>query len=150
MLAKPFIPAKFDLPMLDNDGKNCDHWSTALTLMFTNRGIWPIVDGTKVCPDPTTDPAAHNEWCLKDREGQLMILLMLKKVGQNCVFCAKSSKKYWDRISSCYSGIVLPRLGSKPAQQAEAGRLSVLANWTDLGKKSAPGSYPVDVANFIY
>jgi len=102
--AKPFIPAKFDLPMLDDNSKNYDHWSTALMLAFTNCGIWSIVDGTEVCPDPTTDPAAHDEWCLKDHEGQLMILLALKKVSQKCIFCMKSSKEYWDHISSCYSG----------------------------------------------
>jgi len=104
VLVKSFIPAKFDLPMLDDNGKNYDYWSMALTLAFTNHSIWSIVDGTEVCPDPMTDPAAHNEWCLKDRKGQLMILLALKKVGQKCVFCAKSSKEYWDHISSCYSG----------------------------------------------
>ena len=92
--AKPFIPAKFDLPMLDDDSKNYDHWSTALTLAFTNHSIWPIVDRTKACLDPMTDPAAHDEWCLKDCKGQLMILLTLKKVGQKCIFCTKSSKEY--------------------------------------------------------
>jgi len=33
-----------------------------------------------------------------------MILLALKKVGQKCIFHVKSSKEYWDHISSCYSG----------------------------------------------
>ena len=40
--------------------------------------------------------------------------------------------------------LVLPRLGSKPARQAEAGCLSVLANRTNPGKKSAPGSHRLD------
>jgi len=102
--AKPFVPAKFDLPMLEDDGENYKTWYTALTLAFTNRSIWSIVNGTEPCPTATSDPTGHEEWCLKDHEAQLMILLALKKVGQKCVFCMKTSKEYWDRISSCYSG----------------------------------------------
>jgi len=90
--------------MLEDDGENYETWYTALTLAFTNRGIWSIVNGTEPCPTATSDPTGHEEWCLKDREAQLMILLALKKVGQKCVFRAKTSKEYWDRISSRYSG----------------------------------------------
>jgi len=62
------VPAKFDLPILDDNGKNYKLWSMALMLIFTNCSIWPIIDGTEVCPDLTTDPAAHDEWCLKDHK----------------------------------------------------------------------------------
>jgi len=100
-LAKPFVPAKFDLLTLEDDGKNYKTWYTALTLAFTNHGIWSIVNGTEPCLTMMSDPTGHEEWCLKDRKAQLMILLALKKVGQKCIFCAKTSKEYWDRIS-CY------------------------------------------------
>jgi len=60
----PFVPAKFDLPMLDDDGDNYDLWSKVLTLALRNRGLWPIVNGSETAPDATTDPAAHDEWCL--------------------------------------------------------------------------------------
>ena len=33
-----------------------------------------------------------------------MILLALRKVSQNCIFCGMSSKDYWDCIASQYSG----------------------------------------------
>jgi len=103
-LAKPFVPAKFNLLMLEDDGENYKTWYMALMLAFTNRSIWSIVNGTKPCPTATSDPTGHEEWCLKDCEAQLMILLALKKVGQKCVFRTKTSKEYWDCISSCYSG----------------------------------------------
>jgi len=90
--------------MLDDDGENYDTWYTALQLALNNCGIWPIVTGTELHPDRTTDPTGHEEWGLKDREARLMILLALRKVGQNCVFCGTSSKEYWDRIASWYSG----------------------------------------------
>jgi len=103
MSAKPFIPAKFDLPMLDNDSENYDTWYTALQLTLDNWGIWPIVTGTELRLDWTTDPTGHKEWGLKDHEARLMILLALRKVSQNCIFCGTSSKEYWDRIASRYS-----------------------------------------------
>jgi len=90
--------------MLDDDGENYDTWYTALQLALDNRSIWPIVTGTELRPDRMTDPTGHEEWGLKDREARLMILLALRKVGQNCVFCGTSSKEYWDRIASQYSG----------------------------------------------
>jgi len=33
-----------------------------------------------------------------------MILLLLKKVSQKCIFHVTSSKQFWDHISACYSG----------------------------------------------
>jgi len=104
MLAKPFIPAKFNLPMLDDDGENYNTWYMALQLTLDNWGIWPIITGIELCPDWMTDPTGHKEWGLKDHEARLMILLALRKVGQNCVFHGTSSKEYWDRIVSWYSG----------------------------------------------
>ena len=101
---KPFIPAKFDLPMLDDNGENYDTWYMALQLALNNCSIWPIVTGTELCPDWMTDPTGHEEWGLKDCEARLMILLALRKVSQNCVFRGMSSKEYWDRIASWYSG----------------------------------------------
>jgi len=68
------------------------------------RSVTPIVTRTKLRPDQTTDPTGHKEWGLKDCEARLMILLALRKVGQNCVFHGTSSKEYWDRITSWYSG----------------------------------------------
>jgi len=79
--AKPFIPAKFNLPMLDDDSENYDTWYMALQLALDNRGIWPIVTGTELCPDRTTNPTGHEEWGLKDRKARLMILLVLRKVS---------------------------------------------------------------------
>jgi len=90
--------------MLDDDGENYDTWYTALQLALNNHGIWPIITGTELRPDQTTDPTGHKEWGLKDREARLMILLALRKVSQNCVFHGTSSKEYWDRITSWYSG----------------------------------------------
>ena len=101
---KPFVPAKFELPMLDDDSDNYEVWSTTLTLALGNRGLWSIVNGTEPALDLMTDAAAHEEWLTKDQEAKLMILLALKKVGQKCVFRAKTSKDYWDRLSTCYSG----------------------------------------------
>ena len=103
-MSKPFVPAKFELPMLDDDSDNYKVWGTTLTLALSNRGLWSIVNGTEPAPDPTTDAAAHQEWLTKDQEAKLMILLALKKVGQKCVFHAKTSKDYWDRLCTCYSG----------------------------------------------
>jgi hypothetical protein len=90
--------------MLDEDGDNYEIWSITLTLMLCNRGLWAIVDGIEPSPDLTTDAAAHEEWCIKDQEARLMILLALKKVSQKCVYRAKTSKQYWDHICARYSG----------------------------------------------
>ena len=90
--------------MLDDDGENYNTWYMALQLALDNRGIWPIVTGIELYLDWTTDPTGHEEWGLKDRKARLMILLALRKVGQNCVFRGTSSKEYWDRIASRYSG----------------------------------------------
>jgi len=86
------------------DGENYNTWYTALQLALNNRGIWPIITGTELRLDQTTDPTGYEEWGLKDREARLMILLALRKVGQNCVFHGTSSKEYWDHITSQYSG----------------------------------------------
>jgi hypothetical protein len=90
--------------MLNEDGNNYEIWSIALMLMLCNQGLWAIVDGTKPSPDMMTNTAAHKEWCIKDQEAQLIILLALKKVSQKCVYCAKTSKQYWDCICAWYSG----------------------------------------------
>ena len=102
--AKPFIPAKFDVPLLEDDGENYDTWYVALQLAFENRDIWPVVNGTEPRPDQTTDLASYTEWGFKDREARLMMIAALKKVGQKCIYRATSAKEYWDRIASRYSG----------------------------------------------
>ena len=89
--------------MLNDDSDNYEIWSKALTLTLCNRELWTIVTGTETALDPMTDAAAHEEWCIKDQEAQLMILLALKKVGQKCVFRATTSKEYWDRLANRYS-----------------------------------------------
>lgn len=58
---KPFIPTKFNLPMLDNDGENYDTWYMGLQLALDNWGIWPIITRTELHPDQTTDPTGHKE-----------------------------------------------------------------------------------------
>jgi len=60
--AKPFVPAKFDVPLLEDDGENYDTWYVALQLAFENRDIWPVVNGTELRPDQTTDSAGYSEW----------------------------------------------------------------------------------------
>jgi len=60
--ARPFVPEKLDLPILDDDGgHNYDLWGKALTLAFRNRGLWPVVNGSETAPDATTDPAEYDE-----------------------------------------------------------------------------------------
>jgi len=103
-LAKPFVPAKFDVPLLEDDGKNYDTWYVALQLVFKNQDIWPIVNGTKLHPDQMTDSAGYSEWGFKDRKARLMMITVLKKVGQKCIYHATSAKEYWDWITTCYSG----------------------------------------------
>ena len=102
--AKPFVPAKFDLPLLNNNSNNYELWSKALTLSLLNRGLWTIVDGTEVTPDPAVDAAAHDEWKIKDQEAQLTILLALKPVAQKSIYHIKTSKECWDRLCTRYSG----------------------------------------------
>ena len=102
--ARPFVPAKPNLPILDDDGYDYDLWSMALTLALQNRGLWPIVNGSETAPDATTDPADYDEWCLKDREAQLMILLALRKVDQMCIYRTQTSKESWDLLRTRYSG----------------------------------------------
>ena len=88
--AKPFIPAKFDLPLSDNNSNNYELWSKALMLLLLNWGLWTIVNGTEVSLDPAVNAAAHKEWKIKDQEAQLMILLVLKPVTQKSIYNAKT------------------------------------------------------------
>jgi len=103
-LVKPFVPAKFDVPLLEDDGKNYDTWYVALQLAFKNWDIWPVVNGTELRPDQTTDSAGYSEWGFKDRKARLMMIAALKKVGQKCIYRATSAKEYWDWITTRYSG----------------------------------------------
>ena len=96
-------PNKFDLPFLEDDGDNYNLWSRALTLALRNRKFWPIVNGTELAPDEATDPAGYEDWCDKDQQAQLMILLTLKKVGQQCIFEAETAKECWDALNERYS-----------------------------------------------
>ena len=75
-VVKPFIPAKFDVPLLEDDGKNYDTWYVALQLVFENRDIWPVVNGTEPCLDQTTDLAGYTEWGFKDREARLIVTFL--------------------------------------------------------------------------
>lgn len=68
--AKPFVSAKFDLPMLDDDDDNYELWNKALR----NRGLWPAINESETAPDPTSDAAAYEDWCLRDQEARLTIL----------------------------------------------------------------------------
>jgi hypothetical protein len=95
-----FVPRKYDLPMLDNDRDNYKLWCKALTLALRNCRLWHIINRMDTAPNATSDPDTHNEWCLKDQEAQLTILLVLKKVSQKCVYQAKTSKDCWDRLAS--------------------------------------------------
>jgi len=51
----------------------------------------------------TTDVAAHDEWCLKDQDTQLTIILALKKVRQQCVYPCRTAKENWDMLKARYS-----------------------------------------------
>ena len=93
-VVKPLVPATFDVPLLEDNGKNYDTWYVALQLVFKNRDIWPMVNGTEPHPDQTTDLAGHTEWGFKDREARLMMITALKKVRQKCIYCATSAKEY--------------------------------------------------------
>jgi len=104
MLAKPFVPTKFDVPLLEDDGENYNTWYVALQLAFENWDIWPVVNGTELRPDQTTNSAGYSEWGFKDCKARLMMITVLKKVGQKCIYCAMSAKEYWDQIATCYSG----------------------------------------------
>ena len=101
---KPFVPAKFNVPLLEDDGENYDTWYGALQLAFKNWDIWPVVNGTELRPDQTTNSAGYSEWGFKDCKARLMMITALKKVGQKCIYRATSAKEYWDRIATCYSG----------------------------------------------
>ena len=78
--------------------------NVALQLAFKNWDIWPIVNRTKPCPDQMTNPTSYSEWGFKDCEARLIMITVLKKVGQKCIFCMISAKEYWDQIATCYSG----------------------------------------------
>ena len=99
-----FIPSKYDPPELDEDGQNYDLWSKALRLGFESRGIWRIVNGTELAPDETIDATAHETWCLKDKEAQVMLLKALKHQGQKCIYRAETAKESWDLLRARYSG----------------------------------------------
>jgi len=101
---RPFVSTKFDLPMLEDDGYNYDFWSKVLTLAVQSRGLWLVVNGSESAPDGTTDPPGYDEWCFKDRDAQLIILLALRKVGWMCICRAQTSKESWDLLRTRYSG----------------------------------------------
>ena len=60
--AKPFILAKFDLPLLDNNSNNYKLWSKTLMLSLLNWGHCTIIDRTEVSLDLAVNAAAHEEW----------------------------------------------------------------------------------------
>jgi len=97
---RPYIPGKFELPILNNDGSNYELWPRAVTLALRNRELWHIVNGTETSSDMTTDAAAHDDWCLKGQDTQLTIILALKKVRQQCVYPAQTVK---DTLKARYS-----------------------------------------------
>jgi gag-polypeptide of LTR copia-type/GAG-pre-integrase domain/Integrase core domain/C2H2 zinc-finger len=99
-----FVPGKYDLPLLSNDSDNYELWSKALTLTLNSCRLWDIVNSTETAPDTTTHPDDFAEWCLKDQEAQLSILLALKQVGQRCMHSTKTSSKSWNILLDWYSG----------------------------------------------
>ena len=102
--AKPFVPAKFDLPLPNNNSNNYELWSKALMLLLLNWGLWTIVNRTEVSLDPVVNAAAHKEWKIKDQEAQLMILLALKPVTQKSIYHVKTLMECWDHLCTRYSG----------------------------------------------
>ena len=91
----PFLPGKYYLPSLSEDGDNYELWSKAITLALNSHGLWDIVNGSETAPDATILPDDFAEWRSKDQEAQLSILLALKDVGQRCVYSAKTSNESW-------------------------------------------------------
>jgi hypothetical protein len=99
---EPFVPATYELPLLDDDGDNYELWSKALSLALRNRGLWAIINGRETAPDETADPTGHEEWCLKDEEAQLMVILALPKIAQKCIYPAQTAKECWDTLKARY------------------------------------------------
>ena len=100
--SEPFVPEMYELPLLDDDGDNYDLWSKALSLALRHRGLWAIIDGRETAPDETADPTGHDEWCLKDEEAQLVIVLALPKIAQRCIYPAQTAKECWDMLKARY------------------------------------------------
>lgn len=101
--SEPFVPATYELPLLDDDGDNYDLWSKALSLALRSRGLWAFINGRETAPDETADPTGHEEWCLKDEEAQLMIILALPRIVQKCTYPAQTAKECWDILKARYS-----------------------------------------------
>ena len=100
----PFLPGKYYLPFLSEDGNNYELWSKALTLALNSCGLWDIIKGSETALDATTNLDEFVEWRSKDQEAQLSILLALKDVGQQCVYSMKTSNESWTILSDWYAG----------------------------------------------
>jgi hypothetical protein len=80
------------------------HWKFRIQLVLEVRELWTVVDGTFPKPNATTDSIEYADWCYKDREARLQIVLTLRDGPLTVVMGAKTAKEFWDRLSARYEG----------------------------------------------
>ena len=137
--------AKFELRPLDDNGDNYTQWCKMTTLMLKYKGLWDIVDGSTLPPEPA-DAQAHLEWTRRDQEAQLQIMTALNSAPLNHVLDAKSAKDVWDLLRIRYQGdddlrqhYLLERLftiafrDSDPMEPQIAEVVSIARQLTDIG-----------------
>lgn len=93
---------RYKVPPLDDNAKDYMLWSRVMKLILQQQGLWEIVSGTSVAPDPAADATAYNAWNDRDQKALLQIILPLNEAAQNCVLYAETSKVCWDTLASRY------------------------------------------------
>lgn len=102
-----FSSRLYDVPRLDNDGKNFQTWKFRIMMVLDIRGLQDIVTGKEVeppIPEKDEDSKAYDNWVRKDKDARAQLTLTLEDEPLNGVLFAKSAKDTWDKLNARYEG----------------------------------------------
>ena len=65
----------YDIPSLENDGSNFATWKFCITTVLDIRGLNPVVDSSRPCPNQSASD--YSQWIRADKEAKAQICLTL-------------------------------------------------------------------------
>lgn len=93
----------YDVPSLDDEGKNFTMWRYRVEMVLRVRKLWRIVTGDEPKPGES-EPDQLADWSERDQEAKAQVTLTLANEPLSGVLHATSAKDVWDKLLERYEG----------------------------------------------
>ena len=89
----------YDIPSLDNNGKNFHMWKFRVQTVLGVQHLWSVISREDLKPDAAMQPDELEEWLTKDKEAHTQLTLTLKDEPLSRVLYSMTSTQVWKKLS---------------------------------------------------